>query len=154
MFEKDASSFSSYGFRMKGEGNEEIVRVLPTVDSLSQMEIRRKIFYEKLIKYMGHFLKFSDFPNGDFQFINHSKNFVFSLGLDNKNILFNTNEWPIVALFILKILSFKKLSTENDTNLSGALTNLINTNKLIETILASFNLNTVKFEKICTYLIE
>lgn len=50
MFEKDASSFSSYGFRMKGEGNEEIVRVLPTVDSLSQMEIRRKIFYEKLIK--------------------------------------------------------------------------------------------------------
>jgi hypothetical protein len=32
------------------ETNEEIVRVLPTVDSLSQIEIRRKIFYEKLIK--------------------------------------------------------------------------------------------------------
>lgn len=32
------------------ETNEEICRVLPTVDSLSQIEIRRKIFYEKLIK--------------------------------------------------------------------------------------------------------
>ena len=32
------------------ETDEEIVRVLPTVDSKSQSEIRRKIFYEKLIK--------------------------------------------------------------------------------------------------------
>lgn len=30
--------------------NEEIVRILPTVDSLSQLEIRRKIFYDKLVK--------------------------------------------------------------------------------------------------------
>ncbi len=32
------------------ETNEEIVRILPTVDSLSQLEIRRKIFYDKLVK--------------------------------------------------------------------------------------------------------
>jgi hypothetical protein len=30
--------------------NEEIVRIFPTVDSKSQMQIRRKIFYDKLIK--------------------------------------------------------------------------------------------------------
>lgn len=32
------------------ETNEEIVRVLPTVDSKSQMEIRRNIFYDNLVK--------------------------------------------------------------------------------------------------------
>lgn len=37
-------------FRIK-ETNEEIVRILPTVDSKSQNKIRRNIFYEKLIKW-------------------------------------------------------------------------------------------------------
>lgn len=36
-------------FRIK-ETNEEIARVFPTVDSKSQTKIRRKIFYEKLVK--------------------------------------------------------------------------------------------------------
>lgn len=43
-------AFSANMFKMKAEGEHEIIRVLPTVDSQFQMEVRRKIFYEKLIK--------------------------------------------------------------------------------------------------------
>ena len=46
---RDESAFGSHSFTLKGRRDEDgdIVRVLPTVDSQSQMEIRRKIFYEK-----------------------------------------------------------------------------------------------------------
>ncbi len=47
---KDEGAFSGHSFRLKGPEDVDIVRVLPTVDSQSQMEIRRKIFHEKLIK--------------------------------------------------------------------------------------------------------
>ena len=43
-------------FRIK-ETNEEIVRILPTVDSKSQIKIRRNIFYEKLTRWYFFFLK-------------------------------------------------------------------------------------------------
>ena len=36
-------------FKLKNT-NEEIARILPTVDNHSQIEIRRNIFYEKLVK--------------------------------------------------------------------------------------------------------
>lgn len=153
---KDETAFSSNSFKLKSE-EQDIVRVLPTVDSQSQMGIRRKIFFEKLVKYMDQLLKFSDYSTGDVQLTNHIKNFVFSLKLDNQNILFNTSEWPIVSLFILKILSLKhtskyKEATDYDT-LSTALEKLIRSNKLIETILTSFKLDQERFDKICNYLV-
>jgi len=50
--EKEDGVFNGHSFKVKGtdERGVEIVRVLPCVDSQSQMEIRRKIFYEKMIK--------------------------------------------------------------------------------------------------------
>lgn len=154
---KDKTAFGKNSFKIKSE-EQEIIRVLPTVDSQSQMDIRRKIFFEKLVKYMDQILKFSDYSTGDVQLINHIKNFVFSLKLDNQNMLFNTSEWPIVSLFILKILSLKQTrkSTETDdyNTLSKNLEKLITSNKLIDTILISFKLDQQKFGKICNYLIQ
>jgi hypothetical protein len=43
-------TFNVSTFRVRAEGEHEIVRVLPAVDSQFQMEVRRKIFYEKLVK--------------------------------------------------------------------------------------------------------
>lgn len=43
-------AFGAHTFKMRADGEHEIIRVLPTVDSQFQMEIRRKIFFEKLIK--------------------------------------------------------------------------------------------------------
>lgn len=42
-------------FKIK-ETNEEVVRILPTVDSKSQVKIRRTIFYEKLVKWFGNLI--------------------------------------------------------------------------------------------------
>ena len=44
-------------FKIK-ETNEEVVRILPTVDSKSQVKIRRTIFYEKLVKWFGNLILF------------------------------------------------------------------------------------------------
>lgn len=155
---KDPSAFNPSSFKLK-DGEQEIIRVLPTVDSQFQMEIRRKIFYEKLVRYLDQLLKFSDFSTGDVQLTNHIKNLIFSLSFDNQNILFGANEWPIVALFMLKILSLKKTSktseaTNKPNSLSSNLEKLIQSNPLIQTILSSFQLNQDKLEKICSYLMD
>lgn len=47
---KDESNFSAHSFKTRGMEGQDVIRVLPTVDSQSQAEIRRKIFMEKLIK--------------------------------------------------------------------------------------------------------
>jgi hypothetical protein len=88
-------------FKIK-ETNEEVVRILPTVDSKSQVKIRRTIFYEKLVKWFGNLIlfcfyqsflifylfksiekltRFSDFNYSSIssQLKNHVKNFIFSL---------------------------------------------------------------------------
>ena len=48
--DKEEGAFSGSSFKLKGAEDVDIVRILPDVDSQSQMEIRRKIFYEKMIK--------------------------------------------------------------------------------------------------------
>ena len=47
---KDEKNFTWNSFRTKGIEDQDVIRVLPTVDSQSQVEIRRKIFHEKLVK--------------------------------------------------------------------------------------------------------
>lgn len=147
------------------ETNEEIIRVLPTVDSISQLDIRRKIFYDKLIKYMEQLLRFSDFsyaiwPN---QLKDHIKNLVHSFNLTNENVIFQTNEWPIIALFMLKLLSLKTESSQQQheqqvragvESLAKTLEKLLTSDKLIATILDSFQLDNLKLSLICAYLIN
>jgi hypothetical protein len=116
--------------------------ILPDIDSLSQKQIRQKIFFEKFYKNVESLLKFSSFSN-NFELKNHAKNFTHVLNLTNENTMFKTNEIPIVSIIMLEMLSVK-LKHLND---------ILNEDKFIKTILNSLNLDFSELKTISKFLI-
>ena len=122
--------------------NNENPIILPEVDSLSQKQIRQKIFFEKFYKNIESLLKFSSFSN-NFELKNHVKNFTYVLNLTNENTMFKTNEMPIVSIIMLEMLSgkFKNLHA------------ILMEDKFIKTILEALNLDFSDLKKISYFLI-
>ena len=117
--------------------------MLPEIDSLSQKQIRQKIFFDKLYKNIESLLKYSSFSN-DFELRNHVKNFTYVLNLTNENLIFKSTEMPIVSIIMLEMLSgkFKNLRA------------ILIEDRFIKTILNALNLDYASLQSISSFLIS